>query len=73
MGEDRIKVLNAEVLPLSSPLPPGTRLDDGLTIACGEGALRILRLQKVGRSCLSAEEFLRGYDLPPILVSNATL
>ena len=73
VGEDQIKVLEAEVLPLLSPLPPGTLLDDQFTIACGEGALRLLYVQKVGRSCLSAEEFLRGYDLPPLLISHETI
>jgi methionyl-tRNA formyltransferase len=73
VGEDQIKVLEAEVLPLPSPLSPGTLLDDQFTIACGEGALRLLYVQKVGKSCLSAEEFLRGYDLPPLLISNETI
>ena len=40
--------------------PPGTALDDRLTIACGEGAIRILQLQRAGRGPMAAEEFLRG-------------
>jgi methionyl-tRNA formyltransferase len=43
---------------------PGTVLDDRLTIACGEGAVRILELQRAGRQPLKAEEFLRGTPLP---------
>jgi methionyl-tRNA formyltransferase len=43
---------------------PGTVLDDRLTIACGEGAVRILELQRAGRQSLKAEEFLRGTPLP---------
>jgi len=43
--------------------PPGTVLDDHLTIACGEGALRILKLQREGRQAMGAEEFLRGLPL----------
>jgi methionyl-tRNA formyltransferase len=39
---------------------PGTVLDQRLTIACGEGAVRILQLQRAGGRPLSAEEFLRG-------------
>jgi methionyl-tRNA formyltransferase len=39
---------------------PGTVLDDRLTIACGEGAVRILELQRAGRQPMQAEEFLRG-------------
>jgi methionyl-tRNA formyltransferase len=39
---------------------PGTVLDDRLTIACGEGAIRILELQRAGKQAMKAEEFLRG-------------
>ncbi|MFY9989634.1 MAG: methionyl-tRNA formyltransferase, partial [Rhodoplanes sp.] len=43
---------------------PGMALDDKLTIACGEGAIRILQLQRAGRAPMNAEEFLRGTPLP---------
>jgi len=43
---------------------PGTILGDGLTVACGEGALRILELQRAGKQVMTAEEFLRGSPLP---------
>ena len=39
---------------------PGTLLDDRLTVACGEGAVRILELQRAGRQAMNADEFLRG-------------
>jgi methionyl-tRNA formyltransferase len=39
---------------------PGTALDEHLTIACGEGAVRIVELQKAGGKPMRAEEFLRG-------------
>jgi methionyl-tRNA formyltransferase len=39
---------------------PGTVLDDRLTIACGEGSIRILQLQRAGKQPMNAEEFLRG-------------
>ncbi len=44
---------------------PGTVLGNGLTIACGEGAVRIVELQRAGRAPMTAEEFLRGANLPP--------
>jgi methionyl-tRNA formyltransferase len=44
---------------------PGTVLDDRLTIACGEGAVRIVELQRAGRQPMKAEEFLRGLPLAP--------
>jgi methionyl-tRNA formyltransferase len=39
---------------------PGTALDDGLTIACGDGAVRLVQVQAAGRKPMSADEFLRG-------------
>jgi methionyl-tRNA formyltransferase len=44
---------------------PGTVLDDRLTIACGDGAVRILELQRAGGKSMKAEEFLRGARLAP--------
>jgi methionyl-tRNA formyltransferase len=38
----------------------GTVLDDSLTIACGEGALRLEELQRAGGKALPAADFLRG-------------
>jgi methionyl-tRNA formyltransferase len=43
---------------------PGTALDDRLTIACGDGAIRILELQRAGKQPMKAEEFLRGTAVP---------
>jgi methionyl-tRNA formyltransferase len=42
---------------------PGTLLDDKLTVACGDGAVRILQLQRAGGKAMTAEEFLRGTPL----------
>jgi methionyl-tRNA formyltransferase len=39
---------------------PGEALDDALKVACGEGAVRLLELQRAGAKPMSAEEFLRG-------------
>jgi methionyl-tRNA formyltransferase len=39
---------------------PGTVLDDRFTVACGEGAVRLVELQRAGRQAMKAEEFLRG-------------
>jgi methionyl-tRNA formyltransferase len=39
---------------------PGIVLDNELTVACGEGAVRILELQRAGRQAMKAHEFLRG-------------
>ena len=42
---------------------PGTVLDDRLTIACRDGAIRILELQRAGKQAMNAEDFLRGTPL----------
>jgi methionyl-tRNA formyltransferase len=43
---------------------PGLVLDDRLTVACGEGAVRLIEVQRAGARPLSVEEFLRGTPLP---------
>lgn len=60
---ERVKVLRSQVADVSGPA--GTVLDDQLTIACGEGAVRLILLQRAGRKPMGVAEFLRGYDLPP--------
>lgn len=61
MGE-RIKLLEAEVVPGSGP--PGMVADDHLKIACGERALRVIGVQRAGRSPMHADELLRGFPIP---------
>jgi methionyl-tRNA formyltransferase len=39
---------------------PGVALDERLTIACGDGAVRLTQVQGEGRKAMNAEEFLRG-------------
>jgi methionyl-tRNA formyltransferase len=43
---------------------PGTVLDDKLTIACGDGAVRLVELQRAGKQPMRADEFLRGTQVP---------
>jgi methionyl-tRNA formyltransferase len=57
----RIKVLRATRGEGSGA--PGTVLDDRLTIACGEGAVRLLDVQRAGKQPMKAEEFLRGSNI----------
>lgn len=73
IGKDRIKVLKAQIIHQNFPYPPGTIIDDQLTIVCREGALRPLWVQKEGRAPLSTEEFLRGYELPSLHLTHAAL
>ena len=57
-GAGRIKVLRTTRGEGSGA--PGTVLDDRLTVACGDGAVRIVELQRAGGRPMKAEEFLRG-------------
>jgi len=61
----RIKVLRCEVVRGTGKA--GDLLDDRMTIACGEGAIRVLHLQRAGKQPMSAAEFLRGSPLKPPL------
>src|SRR5262249_43191726 len=44
---------------------PGTVLDNRMTIACGDGAIRIVELQRAGKQPMKVDEFLRGTAMPP--------
>jgi methionyl-tRNA formyltransferase len=54
----RVKVLASEVVDGAGA--SGLALDDGLTIACGAGAVRFTRLQRAGKAAQDADVFLRG-------------
>ncbi len=60
---ERIKVLQASLAEAVPGAAPGSVLDQRLTIACGAGALRLLRLQRAGRAPQAAEAFLRGHAI----------
>ena len=61
-GRERVKVLAADPRPGKGV--PGTLLDDAGTVACGEGALRLLTVQRAGKAPLAIDAFLRGFPLP---------
>ena len=61
-----LKIWKAEVIETNGP--PGTVLSAGKTgivVGCGQGALRILELQREGGKRLGAEAFLAGFSLKP--------
>jgi methionyl-tRNA formyltransferase len=62
-GPERVKVLRATPAPGSGE--PGTLLDAHAAIACGEGAIRLIQVQRAGKAPLAADEFLRGVRLDP--------
>ena len=57
----RVKVLRATLA--AGNAAPGTVLDDNLTVACADGAIRIIELQRAGKQPMKADEFLRGNKL----------
>ena len=63
LGGQRIKVLRSTRGEGSGA--PGTVLDDRLTIACGEGAVRLAEVQRAGKQPMKADEFLRGAKIAP--------
>ena len=58
----RIKALMSAVADGGGPA--GQTLNDGLTVACGEGAVRLIRVQREGKAAQGAEELLRGHPIP---------
>lgn len=60
-GWERVKVLRAEVAQGAGA--PGTVIDDGGLIACREGAIRPVLVQRAGKRPMGLDELLRGFPL----------
>ena len=58
---ERIRALRSTLA--SGADAPGTLLAERLTVACGEGAVRLTEVQRAGKKPMTAEEFLRGVKL----------
>ena len=59
---ERLKVLR--VTQVQGSGAAGTLLDDAGTIACGDGAVRLIEVQRAGKKPMSLAELLRGFSLP---------
>jgi methionyl-tRNA formyltransferase len=59
---ERVRILAAEVIEGIGE--PGEIIDDALTIACADGAIRPIRVQRAGRGVMTADELLRGFAIP---------
>ena len=62
-------MLKAALAAGAGDAPPGTVLDDRLSVACGEGpegasALRVIEAQRGGRVAMETPAFLRGFPIP---------
>ncbi len=58
----RVKVLRATPMVANGNAGEVLSFKDGITIACGEGALRITELQRAGKGPMKADDFLRGFS-----------
>jgi len=59
---ERLKILYA--MPVKDRGNAGEVITDDLTIACGEGALKLLKVQRAGKGVMEAGELLKGFALP---------
>jgi methionyl-tRNA formyltransferase len=61
-GGERFRILTAHVEHEDGA--PGELLDDALLIGCGHGAIRPTLIQRAGKGAMTADELLRGFDMP---------
>ena len=58
----RVKALLSTVEPGAGPAAQA--IDERLLIACGDGAVRLLQVQREGKGAQDAETFVRGFPVP---------
>lgn len=63
VGGERVRVLAADIVDATGAA--GTVIDEALTIACGENAIRPALVQRAGRAVMTAAELLRGFPIGP--------
>jgi methionyl-tRNA formyltransferase len=56
-----VRALRSTMVEISGA--PGVVLDAHLTVACGEGAVRLTEVQRAGKKPMPADAFLRGAKL----------
>jgi methionyl-tRNA formyltransferase len=59
---ERLKLFYAE--PVSGSGLPGVTLDGALTVACGDGAVKLLKVQRAGGKAMDADALLKGFAVP---------
>ena len=68
LGGQAMRIWRAASIPLTAKTEPGVIVAAsaaGIDVACGEGCLRLLELQRAGAKRLLARDFLAGYPLAP--------
>ena len=61
LADSTVRVLSAD--PVERSGVPGTLLDNGFTVACGDGALSLTKVQRAGKAAMAGADFLRGARL----------
>src|SRR5471032_630394 len=59
---ERLKILYAE--PMKGDGRSGITLDDVLTVACSDGALKLRKVQRAGGKAMDADALLKGFAVP---------
>jgi len=72
LGDEPVKVLAVEVVPNTSGTP-GALLNDRFIVACGQGAVRLVTVQRAGKGATDGASFLRGLKLPENGLSDIKL
>jgi len=71
--DEVLRIWNAEAIDEQSSQPPGSVLSgnkSGIDVACGEGVLRITRLQRPGGKPQSAADFLNAHRLDGVVLGG---
>jgi methionyl-tRNA formyltransferase len=68
-AKEKLRVRALRSVPAEGKGKPGEMLDDHLTIACGDGAVKLTEVQRAGAKAMNAEEFLRGCHAKPASLS----
>jgi methionyl-tRNA formyltransferase len=59
---ERVKLLRSELSAGAGS--PGEIIGDDLTVACGEGAVRLVEVQRAGKQAVDGTSFVRGLQSP---------
>ncbi|MDX2263997.1 MAG: methionyl-tRNA formyltransferase [Hyphomicrobiales bacterium] len=60
---ERLKVLRSVTVPATAKGEPGALIDNMLTVACGQNAVRLTQVQRAGKKPMASADFLRGFPL----------
>lgn len=64
LAGERVRLLSCDVEQTTASQGAGTVVDDAMGIACGEGVIRPVLVQRAGRGVMTTAELLRGFPIP---------